>query len=79
MATTCHHKLSMLEKQASACRKSNSILHTGWHIICTENHWANDVTTLQYIDVILLPYVNRKRKEIKLSFRHSCLVIFDTM
>ena len=30
---------------------------------------------LQYIDEILLPYVNRTRKE--LSSRQSCLVIFD--
>ena len=46
---------------------------TGWHITCTENHWANKVTTLQY--EILLPYVNRRRKELKLSSRQSCLGI----
>ena len=28
-----------------------------WHVTCTQNHWANEVTTLQYIDEILLPYV----------------------
>jgi len=43
-----------------------------WHITCTENHWVNEVTTLQYTDE---PYVNRTRKELKLSSRHSCLVI----
>jgi len=51
---------------------------TGWHITCTENHWAIEVTTLQYIDEILLPYLNRTRKELlKLSSCHSCVVIFN--
>ena len=29
----------------------------GWNVTFTENHWANELTTLQYIDEILLPYV----------------------
>ena len=49
----------------------------GWHVTCTQNHWANEVTTLQYIDKILLPYVNQKRKDLNLATNHSCLVIFD--
>ena len=35
------------------------------------------MTTLQYIDKILLPYVNQKRKDLNLAANHSCLVIFD--
>ena len=50
---------------------------TGWHITCTENHWANEVTTLQYIDKILLPYVTKTRKEQNLPPNQCCIVIFD--
>ena len=49
----------------------------GWHVMCTENHWANEVTTLKYIDKILFPYVCKTREEQSLSPNHTCLVIFD--
>lgn len=49
---------------------------SNWHITFTENHWANELTTLQYIDAILLPYVKQKREELKRP-NHPCLVIFD--
>ena len=50
---------------------------SSWHITCTENHWANEVTTLQYIDEILLPYIRQTRKELNLPPHHSSLVICD--
>ena len=50
---------------------------SNWHLTCTQNHWANEVTTLQYTDKILLPYVNQKRKDLNLGANHSCLVIFN--
>ena len=46
----------------------------GWLVTCTENHWANGVTT---IDEILLPYVRKTREKMSLSPNHTCLVIFD--
>ena len=42
-----------------------------------ESHWVNVITTPQYIDEILLPYVKQKRQDLKLSDNQSCLVIFD--
>ena len=42
-----------------------------------ENHWSNQVTTLQYVHNILLPYVTQKRSELGLSSDHCSLVIFD--
>ena len=47
-----------------------------WSITFTENHRANELTTLQYIDVILLPYVKQKQQDLKLPNQPS-LVIFD--
>ena len=50
---------------------------TEWHVTFTENHWSNQVTTLQYVHNILLPYVTQKRAELGLSSDHCSLVIFD--
>jgi len=49
----------------------------GWHVTCTENHSTNEVTSLQYIDEILVPYVHKTREELSLSPNHTCLVIFN--
>ena len=50
---------------------------SGWCITCTENHLANEVTTLTYMDEIPFPYVKQKRKELGLPDKQTCLVIFD--
>ena len=50
---------------------------SSWHVTCTKNHLANEVTTLQYIDEILLPYICQTRKELNLPPHHSSLVIFN--
>ena len=49
----------------------------GRHAMCMENHWANEVTTLQYIDKILLPYVTMTRREQNLLSNQCCIVTFD--
>ena len=49
----------------------------GWHVMYTENHWANEHTTVDYINQILLPYVKRKRIELTLDANYPALVIFD--
>lgn len=45
-----------------------------WH---TDNQWANEQTTKRYIDLILLPFINRKCQELKLAESHPALVLFD--
>ena len=50
---------------------------SGWCVTCTDNHWANEYTTLQYLDEILLPYIKQKRKELGCPDDQACLVIFD--
>ncbi len=39
----------------------------GWHVTYTENHWANEKTTEDYINQILLPYIKRKRTDLSLE------------
>ena len=48
-----------------------------WHVTHTENHWANEKITEDYIQLIILPYVTQKRKYLSLADNHPTLVIFD--
>ena len=48
-----------------------------WHVTHSENHWSNETTMKQYIEKIILPYVNDRRKELKLSGNQPALLIFD--
>ena len=47
-----------------------------WHVTCTPNHWSNEDKMKEYIEFII-PYVDRKRKELKLSSDQPALAIFD--
>ena len=47
----------------------------GWHVTFTHNHWPNEETTIDYINLIFLPYVKKKRKELK-NIAAPFLVIF---
>lgn len=48
-----------------------------WHVTFTDNHWANERTTIDYITKILVPYVQEVRRSRSLSANHTALVIFD--
>ena len=37
-----------------------------WNITFSENHWSNKSTMIEYITQLLLPYIDRKKKELKL-------------
>ena len=48
-----------------------------WHVTHSDNHWSNETTMKQYVEKIILPYVNDKRKELKLPHDQPALLIFD--
>ena len=48
-----------------------------WHITFTENHGSNEKAMVDYLEKILFPYIERKRKELKLDLNYPALVIFD--
>ena len=48
-----------------------------WQIVHTHNHWSNEETMLMYIAEIIVPFVNRKRKNLDLNNDHPALAIFD--
>lgn len=45
--------------KSTRCLPSVKFPHN-WHVTHTENHWANEKTTVDYIKVFLLPYVAQK-------------------
>ena len=48
-----------------------------WYIMYTPNHWANEQTTVDYVQKIILPYISRKKKEMNLPANQSSMCIFD--
>ena len=46
------------------------------HLTYTANQWANEDTTIAYIDNIIIPYVQKERA---LSDDHCALVLFDML
>ena len=48
----------------------------GWHVTYSSTHWCNESTMQDYVDEIL-PYINMKRKEMKLLSKHPALLLFD--
>ena len=48
-----------------------------WHVTFSVNHRSNEGTMIDYIEKILLQYMERKRKELQLTRCYPALVIFD--
>ena len=48
-----------------------------WDVTCTTNHWCNECTMRRYIQRIILPYLDQKRKELKLSAEQPAVLILD--
>ena len=42
-----------------------------------DNHWSNEETTKRYIKEILIPFVTKKREDLKLRKSQPALVLFD--
>ena len=48
-----------------------------WHVTFSPNHWSNEETMKCYIQKIIIPYIVKKREELKLAAIHPALVVFD--
>ena len=49
-----------------------------WHDVThTTTHWSNEDTMDEYINKIIIPYVEKMRKELQLSPKYPALVLFD--
>ena len=49
----------------------------GFQITHTENHWSNTEKSIEMVTEILMPYVKRKREELKLRKNQEWLLISD--
>ena len=49
----------------------------GWHITHTPNHWCNEQTMITYIQIVIVPYMTEKRRQLGLDAKHTSLVILD--
>ena len=50
---------------------------SNWHVTCTPNHWSNNDKMIEYVTKIIIPYIECKRRELKLSDDYPALAIFD--
>ena len=48
-----------------------------WHTTYSASHWSNELTMKDYIQKVILPYTERKRRDLKLADNHPALVLFD--
>ena len=48
-----------------------------WNVTFTPNHWSNEDKTLEYINQVILPFIKKKRSDLKLPDDHEALVIYD--
>ena len=48
-----------------------------WNITDSPNHWSNYDTMKDYIVQLLVPYITKKREELKLPCDYRALVIYD--
>ena len=51
----------------------------GWHMTHTANHWCNEETMIDYIKLVIVPYMTETRKRLDLSPTHTGLVILDAI
>ena len=48
-----------------------------WHVTYTANHWANENTMEDYINMIIVPYFQQTRLQLNLATDARGLVLFD--
>ena len=49
----------------------------GWDVWYSKNHWSSEDTMKQYLEKIIIPFVEQKRISLKLEQTHPALAIFD--
>ena len=64
------------EGKTEKCHLSVSF-PVGWHITHTYNHWANEDTTIDYLCLIIILFVEKTCKDLVLDSSYPALVIFD--
>ena len=43
----------------------------GWHVTHMPTHWCNEDTIVEYITTVIVPYMNKKRRQLGLDPKHT--------
>ena len=49
----------------------------GWHLTYSPSHWSIEQTMRDYIQRIIVPYVDKMRQKLKLGVNYPTLLLFD--
>jgi len=66
--------LANAEGTTKKCLPKRIDFPPGWDVTFTADHWANESTTISYLQNVIVPYVKQERKALKLS---DALALFD--
>jgi len=58
----CHLNLGT----TCACLPANKFPDS-WHITYTHNHWCNEETVKLYIEKVIVPFMQKKKDELKIT------------
>ena len=61
------------QRTTTKCHQKGVEFPADWLISYSANHWANKITTIAYINGIIIPYVKKERE----ARGHCALVLFD--
>ena len=59
------------------CLPKNVSFPDEWHVTYTANHWSNEITMIDYVKKLIIPYVERQRQHLGCNNDQSALVLFD--
>ena len=48
-----------------------------WNITFSANHWSNEETMKEYIEMVIFPYISKVKEDLGLSDEHDALLILD--
>ena len=56
---------------------SEVVIPERWDIWHSPNHWSNEETMTRYVEKVVVPFISRKRVQLKFDPTHPALAIFD--
>ena len=48
-----------------------------WDVTYTANHWSNESKAIQHLQVVIFPYIEKRKVELKLPEHQKTMLIFD--
>ena len=48
-----------------------------WNVTYTANHWSNESKAIQHLQMVVFPYVEKRKVELKLAEDQKAMLIFD--